>query len=85
MGATFFTGCFFVTREVREHHNHSSPKLGEVPKAERCVLLPYDRGGREGWSKLRSAASPSREVPKAERYVRLATPAYPSVALRQLP
>ena len=24
------------------------------------VLLPYDRGGREGWSKLRSAASPSR-------------------------
>ena len=24
------------------------------------VLLPYERGGREGWSKLHSAASPSR-------------------------
>ena len=39
---------------------HSSPKLGEVPKAERYVLLPYERGGWEGWSKLRSVSSPSR-------------------------
>ena len=29
------------------------------------VHLPYDRGGWEGWSKLRSAASPSRSWRKA--------------------
>ena len=42
----FFTGNVFVTREVgcrglrecrevREYHNHTSPKLGEVPEGRR--------------------------------------------------